>query len=252
VWVAAHFGSRGLGHRIASGFLNLAHGKPFDAPAPGESMQQPATVISLRSDLGQAYWQAMTLAGRYAYAGRDFVVQQVLDILGAQVTEEVHNHHNYAWKEKVNGEELIVVRKGATPAWPGQRGFVGGSMGDISVVVEGVESDESRLALHSTIHGAGRVMSRIQAAGKRRWVRRNGRRVQEVVKPGKISREMMLEAVRRAGVELRGGGTDESPHVYRPLQEVLAHHANTIKIVHTLKPMGVAMAGEDVFDPYKD
>jgi tRNA-splicing ligase RtcB len=252
VWVAAHFGSRGLGHRIASGFLNLAHGKPFDAPAPGESMQQPATVISLRSDLGQAYWQAMTLAGRYAYAGRDFVVQQVLDILGAQVTEEVHNHHNYAWKEKVNGEELIVVRKGATPAWPGQRGFVGGSMGDISVVVEGVESDESRLALHSTIHGAGRVMSRIQAAGKRRWVRRNGRRVQEVVKPGKISREMMLEAVRRAGVELRGGGTDESPHVYRPLREVLEHHANTIKIVHTLKPMGVAMAGEDVFDPYKD
>jgi tRNA-splicing ligase RtcB len=247
-----HWVSRGLGHRIASGFLNLAHGKPFDAPAPGESMQQPATVISLRSDLGQAYWQAMTLAGRYAYAGRDFVVQQVLDILGAQATEEVHNHHNYAWKEKVNGEELIVVRKGATPAWPGQRGFVGGSMGDISVVVEGIESDESRLALHSTIHGAGRVMSRIQAAGKRRWVRRNGQRVQEVVKPGKITREMMLEAVRRAGVELRGGGTDESPHVYRPLQEVLAHHANTIKIVHTLKPMGVAMAGEDVFDPYKD
>jgi len=120
------------------------------------------------------------------------------------------------------------------------------------VVVEGIESDESRLALHSTIHGAGRVMSRIQAAGKRRWVRRNGRRVQEVVKPGKISREMMLEAVRRAGVELRGGGTDESPHVYRPLREVLAYHANTIKIVHTLKPMGVAMAGEDVFDPYKD
>lgn len=97
----------------------------------------------------------MTLAGHYAYAGRDFVVQQVLDILGAQATEEVHNHHNYAWREKVNGEDLIVVRKGATPAWPGQRGFVGGSMGDISVVVEGVESDESRLGLHSTITAPG-------------------------------------------------------------------------------------------------
>lgn len=95
-------------------------------------------------------------------------------------------------------------------------------------------------------------MSRIQAAGKRRWVKRNGRRVQEVVKPGKITREMMLEWLRREGIELRGGGTDESPHVYRRLPEVLKHHANTIRIVHTLKPMGVAMAGEDVFDPYKD
>lgn len=252
IWVGAHFGSRGLGHRTASGFLNLATGRPFDAPAPGESMQQPATLISLRSDLGQAYWQAMTLAGRYAYAGRDFVVQQVLDILGAKVTEEVHNHHNYAWIERVGNEDLIVVRKGATPAWPGQRGFVGGSMGDISVVVEGIESEEARLGLHSTIHGAGRVMSRTQAAGKRRWTRRHGQRVQEVVRPGKISREMMHEWLRREQVELRGGGTDESPHVYRRLPEVLAHHANSIKIVHTLKPLGVAMAGEDVFDPYKD
>lgn len=252
IWVGAHFGSRGLGHRTASGFLNLATGRPFDAPAPGESMQQPATLISLRSDLGQAYWQAMTLAGRYAYAGRDFVVQQVLDILGAKATDEVHNHHNYAWVERVGNEDLIVVRKGATPAWPGQRGFVGGSMGDISVVVEGIDSEEARMGLHSTIHGAGRVMSRTQAAGKRRWTRRHGQRVQEVVKPGKISREMMHEWLRREHVELRGGGTDESPHVYRRLPEVLAHHANSIKIVHTLKPLGVAMAGEDVFDPYKD
>lgn len=252
IWVGAHFGSRGLGHRTASGFLNLATGRRFDDHAPGESMQQPATLLSMRTDLGQAYWQAMTLAGKYAYAGRDFVVQQVLTILGAQATEEVHNHHNYAWIERIDGEDLIVVRKGATPAWPGQRGFVGGSMGDISVVVEGVATEEARLGLHSTIHGAGRVMSRTQAAGKRRWTRRNGRRVQEVVKPGKISREMMLDWLRREQVELRGGGADESPHVYRRLPEVLQHHTGSIKIVHTLKPLGVAMAGEDVFDPYKD
>jgi tRNA-splicing ligase RtcB len=252
VWVGVHFGSRGFGHRVASGFLNLAAGRGFDDRAPGEHMDQPATVISLKTDMGQAYWQAMTLAGRYAYAGRDFVVGQVLGILGAQATDEVHNHHNFAWRETHNGEDVIVVRKGATPAWPGQRGIIGGSMGDISVIVEGVESAESQAALWSTIHGAGRVMSRTQAAGKRRWVKREGKRVQEVVKPGQISPEMMQEWLKREGVELRGGGTDESPHVYRRLPEVLAAHAGSIRVLHTLKPLGVAMAPEWIVDPYKD
>ncbi len=252
LWVGVHFGSRGLGHRTASGFLNLAAGRAFDDRAPGEHMDQPATVISLKTELGATYWQAMSLAGHYAYAGRDFVVQQVLDILGARATDEVHNHHNFAWREQIDGQELIVVRKGATPAWPGQRGFIGGSMGDISVIVEGVDSPDSRAALHSTIHGAGRVMSRTQAAGKRRWVKKGSRRVQETIKPGAISREMMMAWLKREGVELRGGGTDESPHVYRRLPEVLAAHAGTIRILHTLKPLGVAMAGEDVEDPYKD
>jgi tRNA-splicing ligase RtcB len=252
VWVGVHFGSRGLGHRTTSGFLNLAAGRAFDDKAPGEHMDQPATVLSLRDDLGQAYWEAMTLAGRYAYAGRDFVVGQVLEILGAQATDEVHNHHNYAWRESHGGEEVIVVRKGATPAWPGQRGFIGGSMGDISVIVEGVDSEEAKAALSSTVHGAGRVMSRTRAAGKRRWVRKDGRRVQEIVKPGEVSREMMVEWLRREGVELRGAGADESPHVYRRLPEVLAAHAGSIRVLHTLRPLGVAMAGEDEIDPYKD
>lgn len=252
VWVGVHFGSRGLGHRTASGFLNLAAGRAFDDRAPGEHMDQPPTVLRLDSELGQRYWQAMQLAGRYAYAGRDFVVGQVLEILGAQATDEVHNHHNYAWRETHNGEELIVVRKGATPAWPGQRGFIGGSMGDISVIVEGVAGEEARAALHSTVHGAGRVMSRTQAAGKRRWVKRDGRRVLEQIKPGQISREMMQEWLRHARVELRGGGTDESPHVYRRLPDVLAVHQHSIRVLHTLTPLGVAMAGEDIEDPYKD
>jgi tRNA-splicing ligase RtcB len=252
VWVGVHFGSRGLGHRIASGFLNLAHGRAFDDRAPGEHMDQPATVLSLRAGVGQAYLEAMGLAGRYAYAGRDAVVAQVLGVLGARALEEVHNHHNFAWLERHAGEDVIVVRKGATPAWPGQRSMIGGSMGDVSVIVEGVEGDEARAALHSTIHGAGRVMSRTQAAGKRRWTKVGGRKVQEVVRPGLISREMMQEWLARAGVELRGGGTDESPHVYRRLPEVLAEHAGSIRVLHTLRPIGVAMAGEDVFDPYKD
>jgi tRNA-splicing ligase RtcB (3'-phosphate/5'-hydroxy nucleic acid ligase) len=252
VWVGVHFGSRGFGHKTASGFLNLAAGRAFDDRAPGEHMDQPATVLSLHTDLGQSYWRAMALAGRYAYAGRDTVVDQVLGILGASATDAVHNHHNYAWIERHNGEEVVVVRKGATPAQPGQRGFIGGSMGDISVIVEGIASEEAQAALFSTIHGAGRVMSRTQAAGKRRWVREGGQRVQQVVREGAISRTMMHAWLKREGVELRGGGTDESPHVYRRLPDVLAAHAGTIKILHTLRPLGVAMAGEDVFDPYKD
>ncbi|NJO05463.1 MAG: RtcB family protein [Chloroflexaceae bacterium] len=255
LWVGAHFGSRGFGHRVASGFLNLAAGRSFDARAPGESMDQSATVLPLSgpgSELGQDYVLAMHLAGRYAYAGRDFVVQQVLDILGAQSTYEVHNHHNFAWLEAHNGEKLWVVRKGATPAWPGQRSMIGGSMGDISVVVEGIASDESRTALYSTIHGAGRVMSRTAAAGRKRWVRRDGRRVQERVKEGQISREMMMDWLKRQRVELRGGDTDESPHVYRRLPDVLAHHTDTMRVLYTLQPLGVVMAGDDVEDPYKD
>lgn len=255
-WVGVHFGSRGFGHRTASGFLNLAAGRSFDAQAPGESMDQPATVLPLRgkgSELGQAYLAAMQLAGRYAYAGRDYVTQQVLNILGAQATYSVHNHHNFGWVEEHNGTQLVVVRKGATPAWPGQQSMIGGSMGDISVIVEGVESPETRTALYSTVHGAGRVMSRTAAAGRTRWRKdKHGQRVQEVIKPGQISREMMLAWLKREGVQLRGGGTDESPHVYRRLPEVLAHHTGMLRILYTLRPLGVIMAGADVYDPYKD
>jgi tRNA-splicing ligase RtcB len=245
VWVGVHFGSRGFGHRTASGFLNLAHGRAFGDKAPGESMDQPPTVLSLDTALGQDYLAAMRLAGRYAYAGRDAVVAQVLDLLGTRATEEVHNHHNFAFVERVGGEELIVVRKGATPNRPGLRSFVGGSMGDVSVILEGVESEENRLALNSTVHGAGRVMSRRRAAGKFDWKTRRHL-------GGEISREMMLDWIRRVGVELRGAGTDESPHVYKRLPDVLTAHANTVRVVHTLRPIGVAMAGEDVVDPYKD
>lgn len=252
VWVGVHFGSRGFGHRTASGFLNLAAGRAFDDKAPGEHMNQEPTMLSLDTPLGQDYLRAMQLAGRYAYAGRDAVVEQVLGILGARAVEEVHNNHNFAWQEQHNGEELVVVRKGATPAFPGQRGFVGGSMGDCSVILEGVDGAESRSALHSTVHGAGRVMSRTAAAGRVRWKRVDGRRVAQVIKPGSITREMMLAWLKPLGVELRGAGPDESPHVYRRLTEVLAAHAGTIRIVHTLRPLGVAMAGEDVEDPYKD
>jgi tRNA-splicing ligase RtcB len=141
---------------------------------------------------------------------------------------------------------MWVVRKGATPAFPGQKGFVGGSMGDNSVILEGVESVDAKHSLYSTVHGAGRVMSRTAARGK------INRKTGQVISSGVVSKDMMLSWVREKGVELRGAGTDESPHCYKRLDEVLKHHADSVRILHTLTPIGVAMAGEKEFDPYKD
>jgi tRNA-splicing ligase RtcB len=187
----------------------------------------------------------MELAGAYAYAGRDWVCHRVAQIVGAPIVEQVHNHHNFAWRESVDGQMMWVVRKGATPAFPGQQGFIGGSMGENAVIVQGVDHEEAQVAMYSTIHGAGRMISRSEAKGK---VNRRG----EVKRAGTISREMMMEWVQKSGVCLRGAGVDESPHCYKRLPEVLDHHKNTIKIIHVLKPIGVAMAGPDIVDPYKD
>ncbi len=245
VWIANHFGSRGFGHKTASGFLNLAHGKKFSDKAAGESMDQPPTLFDLDSEVGDLYFRAMTLAGKYAYAGRDYVINQVLSILGAEATYEVHNHHNFAWKESHQGKEYVVVRKGATPSAPGQLGFIGGSMGDISVIVRGKDSQENQDAFYSTVHGAGRLMSRTEAAGKMNWKTRTR-------SGGKISTEQMHAAIKAFGVELRGAGTDESPFVYKKLSDVLEAHKETVDVLHVLKPVGVCMAGADEFDPYKD
>ncbi|MDQ0178008.1 RtcB family protein [Bacillus chungangensis] len=245
IWIANHFGSRGFGHKTASGFLNLAQGRAFSDKAPGEKMEQPPTLMNLNEELGDMYMSAMELAGRYAYAGRDYVIDQVLAILQADALVEVHNHHNFAWKEVHGGKERVVVRKGATPLAPGQLGFVGGSMCDQAVIVRGLANDENERAFYSTVHGAGRIMSRTEAAGKMNWKTR--KRL-----GGKITPKQMAQAVKAYGVELRGAGTDESPFVYRKLQEVLDAHAQTLEIVHRLKPIGVCMAGANEFDPYKD
>ena len=254
LWIGVHFGSRGFGHRTATGFLALAQKLDFeDRPREG-SMDAPPVLFDAASELGQSYVEAMTLAGNYAYAGRDIVVERVLGILGTRATQEIHNHHNFAWRETHFGRDYWVVRKGCTPAFPGQDGFVGGSMGDISVILEGTDGEEARGALYSTVHGAGRILSRRQAAGKRRWVRdrRSGRRVAKTISPGVIDWEASKRDLQARGIELRGGGADEAPGVYRRLEEVLAAHAGSIRIRHTLRPLGVAMAADDIEDPYRD
>jgi tRNA-splicing ligase RtcB len=254
LWVGVHFGSRGFGHKTATGFFALAQGLRFEDRAREGAMDSPPVLFDTRTELGQAYVAAMKLAGEYAYAGRDLVVARVLQILGTEATEQVHNHHNFAWRESHFGTEYWVVRKGCTPAFPGQQGFVGGSMGDISVILEGVDGQEAKEALYSTVHGAGRVLSRRQAAGKRRWVRdkRTGRRVAKTISPGVIDWEAAKSELRHRGIQLRGGGADEAPGVYKRLDDVLAAHEGSIEIRHTLRPLGVAMAGEDILDPYKD
>jgi tRNA-splicing ligase RtcB (3'-phosphate/5'-hydroxy nucleic acid ligase) len=243
IWVGVHFGSRGLGHTIASGFLALGQNRKW-----GERVPEAEVLLDLKTPLGDAYWSLMNLAGRYAYAGREWVARKVVSILDGGELELIHNHHNFAWQETHDGEDLVVVRKGATPAFPGQRSFVGGSMGDDSVILEGSPqaTESQRDALFSTVHGAGRVMSRTEARGK------IDRRTRRIKSAGKVSWEMLHQWVGERGVILRGGGLDESPHVYRRLPEVLAAQGDTIRVIHRLRPLIVVMAGEHEFDPYKD
>lgn len=287
LWVGVHFGSRGFGHKTASGFMNIAAGKAFDDRSHDGEMDAPPLLLEIHTPSGQDYIEAMTIAGEFAYAGREAVVAKVLDILGATAEWSVHNHHNFAWRETHQGEEFWVVRKGATPAFPGQWGFVGGSMGDISVVLRGVDAPAAVTALYSTVHGAGRVMSRTQAAGKQKWIkawccgqrdcdgalpvhntprgadgsnpkcpkcgsRTNKRTWMERLKTGLVDFDLEKARLVDRGIVLRGAGADEAPPVYRPLRSVLDAHAETIDIVHTLAPRIVVMAGGDEVDPYKD
>jgi tRNA-splicing ligase RtcB len=282
VWIGVHFGSRGLGHKTTSRYLELAGAK--------DGMEVEPALLDVNSELGQGYLAGVELGGLYAYAGREWVVEKVRSIIGGAVTFSVHNHHNFVWRETHGGVDMWVVRKGATPAFPGQYGFVGGSMGDDAVILRGVESEASKASLYSTVHGAGRVMSRSAATGKTQtsavcveegcgfkvpWFAYDKARSEAGLKQGaqftlcaahtgstmrKVkSREQGLIRhgdwkawIAEKGITLVGGGIDEAPQAYRRLPDVLAAHAGTIDIVHRLRPFGVLMAGENEFDPFKD
>lgn len=238
VWIGVHFGSRGLGHKITTKYLGLADAK--------DGMLVPPALLERGTDIANGYLAGIELGGLYAYAGREWVVEKVRSIIGGTETFRVHNHHNFAWQETHNGVDMWVVRKGATPAFPGQFGFVGGSMGDNAVILKGVESEKSAKSLYSTVHGAGRVMSRTEARGKVH--RKTGERITEP----KVDRVEWMNWLSEKGVTLIGADLDEAPQAYRRLPEVLGEHSGTIEVVHTLKPFGVIMAGANEFDPYKD
>jgi tRNA-splicing ligase RtcB len=284
LWIACHFGSRGLGHTLATWFLAVAQGGKLGDRMP--EREEPA-VLDTNDWTGGLYIRAMELAGQYAYAGRDAVITQVRSLLGnPNVTFEVHNHHNYAWLE----DGLWVVRKGATPLTL-EPAFIGGSMGDVSVIVQGAPDKslegghigvEDIGALESAPHGAGRVMSRTAAAGKLRKMWQCGNwncdfppertqggqsgypsnhcpRCGQPLRKGRM-RDPSTAAVNwdevrgklnERGVVVLGSGADEAPEVYKDLLTVIGLHSN-IEILHTLQPQGVVMAGSDTFDPYKD
>ncbi len=278
IWIGVHFGSRGLGHKTATHFMKLAGDNP-------NIMDETPHLLDVNTKDGQDYIKAMQLSGKYAYAGRDWVCKKVASILETEIVDEIHNHHNFAWKEEHNGKTYWVVRKGATPAFPDQMGFIGGSMGENAVIVKGVDSELSKELFYSTVHGAGRVMSRSQATGKAKrmkvWQCGNrdcrgsipyfelkpnetkpacticGFKMNKWVKvehttKGLVDFEEVKRTMKEKGIELRGAGADEAPQVYKRLSEVLEYHKGTIEILHTLTPLIVCMAGSDEFDPYKD
>lgn len=284
IWIGVHFGSRGFGHTIASKFIK-----------DDKDMYALPTLLSTDGDEGQTYLGYMKLAGEYAYAGREEVVNKVLNILGnPEVLNTVHNHHNFAWKEDHFGEKVWVVRKGATPLFPGQQGFVGGSMGEDAYIITGASYTASinetfntwgagDSALWSAPHGAGRAMSRTEAKGKhrKRWACMRCDYVQKPhtsaplidgepvcptcgfgdstikkiwveTQPGKINWDEVKMELEGSGIELRGGDADEAPEAYKRLPDVLQAHSSYVKVVRTLTPIGVAMAGAGTVDPYKD
>jgi tRNA-splicing ligase RtcB (3'-phosphate/5'-hydroxy nucleic acid ligase) len=242
VWIGVHFGSRGLGHKATTHFLNKLGSK--------DDMNSDPCIVDMNSDIGQSYFEAMTLGGKYAYAGREWVCDEVSRIIQGTTErlEQVHNHHNFAWIEEHDGEKYFVVRKGSTPAFPNQRSFIGSNMSDKSVIIRGLDTPQAKENLYSTVHGAGRIMSRTQAAGKFKGWGKNRVRVSD----GLVNENDMRNKMKDKGVHLFGAGADEAPDCYKKLTDVLDFHKDSIQIETVLTPLVVCMAGSDVRDPYKD
>jgi tRNA-splicing ligase RtcB len=242
VWIGVHFGSRGLGHKATTHFLKKLGAK--------DDMNAEPCIVDMNTDVGQAYFEAMNLGGKYAYAGREWVCDEVSRIIqgSTERLDMVHNHHNFAWIEEHYGEKYFVVRKGSTPAFPNQRSFIGSNMSDVSVIVRGLDTPEAKENLYSTVHGAGRVMSRTAAAGKFKGWSKNRKQVA----PGLVDEDLMRKTVKNAGVHLFGAGADEAPQCYKKLDTVLEFHKDSIAVETRLTPIVVCMAGSGEFDPYKD
>ena len=151
IWVGVHFGSRGFGHTVASGFLALGQGEVVGRARAGARSAARRSTRRSATTTGSS-WSS---PGEYAYAGREWVARKVVAILGGSELELVHNHHNFAWREDARRRGVIVVRKGATPAFPGQHGFIGGSMGDDAVIVAG-HAARARGRSHASVRSATR------------------------------------------------------------------------------------------------
>lgn len=216
VALLSHSGSRAAGSAVAERYSKLAMELHPELP---KELQHLAW-LDLDSAEGQEYWLAMNLMGRYAAANHDVIHREVARHLGAEVLADVENHHNFAWKETHFGQDVIVHRKGATPAGPGVLGIIPGSMASPAYVVRGKGLPES---LSSASHGAGRVMSRSKALKTFSW-------------------EEVNRQLKKAGVKLLSSGLDEVPGVYKDIHQVMAAQSDLVETLATFHPRLVKMA----------
>lgn len=215
--VLSHSGSRGVGAAIADYYSKLAMDLHPELPKSHKHLAW----LDMKN-VGAEYWAAMTLAGRYASANHAIIHELIANKLRFEVLGGVENHHNYAWKEIVDGEELIVHRKGATPAGEGVYGVIPGSMTAPGFVVRGKGQPDS---LMSASHGAGRRMSRTVALSSFTW-------------------EQVEFKLKKAEVELIGAGLDEAPGAYKDIQAVMQAQADLVEIVAEFTPKMVKMAAD--------
>ena len=217
-----HSGSRGTGAQVCSHYSRLATDRHPELP---NELKRLAW-LSLDQDDGREYWAAMNLMGRYAAANHALIHKHIARKLGATVILDVENHHNFAWQERhvIDGVErdVIVHRKGATPAGQGVLGVIPGSMASPGFLVRGKGEPQS---LHSASHGAGRVMSRTKAKSSFTW---------SAVKKLLAERE----------VTLLSAGIDEVPGVYKDIHEVMAAQVDLVDVLGRFEPKLVKMAGE--------
>lgn len=217
--VVSHSGSRGTGAAVCDHYSKLAM-----CLHPGMPKEQKhlawLPLSGPGSDAGQEYWAAMELMGHYASANHHIIHGKIIAAVGAPVRLQVENHHNFAWKETHNGQEMIVHRKGATPAGTGVLGYIPGTMAAPGYLVEG--RGEAR-SLHSASHGAGRAMSRAKARKTERWDR-------------------LREFLRDRGVNLLSAGLDESPIAYKDIDRVMAAQTDLVRTIGRFTPRIVKMA----------
>ena len=220
VALLSHSGSRGTGAAVCDYYSKIAFSQFPDLPSELKRLAW----LSLDSEEGQEYWAAMELMGQYAAANHALIHKHVAANLGAEVLLDLENHHNFAWTEHhvINGveKEVIVHRKGATPAGQGVLGIIPGSMASPGFVVSGKGNAES---LNSASHGAGRVMSRTQANKTFDWKKVNA-------------------FLREKGVTLISAGLDEVPMVYKNIHEVMAAQHDLVTILGQFDPKLVKMA----------
>lgn len=217
VALLSHSGSRGFGATIANHYSRLAQ---EHCKLPKEAAH--LAYLDLDSAEGQEYWLAMNLAGDYASACHDIIHQRLTKAIGGAVLARVENHHNFAWKEKWKGKDVIVHRKGATPASKNVLGIIPGSMTAPGYLVRGKGIEES---INSASHGAGRQMSRTQATKN-------------------LTHENMRKILKEYGVTLIGAGLDEAPMAYKDIEVVMAAQQELVDVIAKFQPKLVRMADD--------